>query len=181
MVIYGPRLHFLGFGTSKKLTSVRKVRVFLAQRAAGKKTAVTQAVGNHSRTWLAYNTIHIKAARFIQRIKKSVPDHEVLQTANWHSISWYCKRRTACITHKLFNGNDPNKDIITKRTITRNLRSNLLIQKHQFKSMKYKNSFTYRCATIWNKLSDRDKELDYDDFKRKISLNKDILNDISYT
>ena len=127
------------------------------------------------------NNTHIKAARFIQRIKKSVPDHDVLQKANWRSIFWYSKRRTACITHKLFHGNDPNKDIITKKSITRNLRNNLQIEKHHFRSMKYKNSFVYRCATIWNKLSDSVKNLDYDAFKRSISSNHDILDNISYT
>jgi len=31
------------------------------------------------------NRIHIKAARFIQRIKKSVPDHDILDNVNWRS------------------------------------------------------------------------------------------------
>ena len=112
------------------------------------------------------NAVHVKAARFIQRIKKSVPDNKILEHANWRSISWYCKRRTACITYKLFYEMDPNKNIITKRIIDRNLRNNLQIQKHHFKSVKYKNSFNYRCATIWNKLPDKIKELDYDQFKK---------------
>jgi len=55
---------------------------------------------------------HIKAARFIQQIKKSVPDQDILDSVNWRSIPWYCKRRTACITHKLYHEADPYKDII---------------------------------------------------------------------
>lgn len=130
--------------------------------------------GCHSSEMESIYDNHIETAKFIQRIKKSIPDHEVLQLQT-------AKRRTACNTYNLFIGNNPNKDIITKKTITRNLKSNLQIQKHQFKIMKYKNFFTNRCATIWNKLSGRDKELDYDDFKRKISPNNDILDSISYT
>ena len=88
------------------------------------------------------NTIHIKAARFIKRIKKSIPDTQVLEKANWHSILWYHKRRIACITHKLYYESDPNNNLIKKRNTTRQLRNNLQIQKHSFKSTKFKNSFT---------------------------------------
>jgi len=117
------------------------------------------------------NRIHIKAARFIQRIKKSVPDHDILDNVNWRSIPWYCKRRTACITHKLYHEADPNKDIITKKTSARTLRNNLQIEKQRFNSVKYKNSFNYRCATIWNNIPDRIKRLDYDAFKSYITRN----------
>ena len=47
------------------------------------------------------NSIHLKAARFIERLKKSVPDCDVLYLAKWKSISWYYKRRSMCITHTL--------------------------------------------------------------------------------
>ena len=124
------------------------------------------------------NSIHIKAARFIQRIKKGIPDSEVLLHANWHSIEWYCKRRVVTITHKLFNETDPNKDIIVKKPITRNLRNNLQIVKDKFKYMKYKRSFNYRCATLWNKLPDNLKQLNLSEFKSNISRNYDVLDRI---
>ena len=49
------------------------------------------------------NNIHIKAARFIFRIKKTVSDQEILDKYQRYSISWYYKRRVACITYNLYS------------------------------------------------------------------------------
>ena len=44
--------------------------------------------------------------------------------------------------------------------------------------LKYKRSFMYRSATLWNKLPDNIKELEYDAFKSKLSQNPNILENI---
>ena len=124
------------------------------------------------------NNIHLKAARFIQRVKKTVPDSDVLQAANWHSIMWYYKRRTVCITHKLFHGNDPNENLIQKKQISRNLRKNLQIEKRHFKYVKYKDPFNHRSATIWNNLTDNIKNMDFDKFETKITKNAQLIENI---
>ena len=125
------------------------------------------------------NSIHLKAARFIERLKKSVPDCDVLYLAKWKSIPWYYKRRSMCITHKLFYGNDPNKNLIERKPINRNLRNILQIKKRQFNYVKYKNSFSYRSPSIWNKLDNKIKNLDYDLFKKRVSSNITLLENIN--
>ena len=51
----------------------------------------------------ALNDIHIRAARYIMTIKKSVPKDQVLQTCNWNSMEHYYKRYIACKTYKIYN------------------------------------------------------------------------------
>jgi hypothetical protein len=54
------------------------------------------------------NSIHVKAARFVRKVKKSVIDHDVLTKADWHPICWYYKRRVACIIYQLYHNDDMN-------------------------------------------------------------------------
>ena len=42
------------------------------------------------------NDIHIRAARYIMKIKKSVPKDRVLQICNWNSMGHYYKKSIAC-------------------------------------------------------------------------------------
>ena len=44
--------------------------------------------------------VHIRAARLIHKIHPSIPKTDVLQMANWKSISYMYKRRVACLTHQ---------------------------------------------------------------------------------
>ena len=50
-----------------------------------------------------YWKVHIRAARFFFRLKKSISDNEVLQTVNWKSITHYCKRTLANKAFKIYN------------------------------------------------------------------------------
>ena len=84
-----------------------------------------------------------------------------------------------CITHKLFYGNDPNKNLIESKPIRRNLHNVLQIKKRQFNYVKYKSSFSYRCVTIWNKLDDKIKNLDLEQFKNSITGKCNLLENIN--
>ena len=50
-----------------------------------------------------YINIIIRAARFIMRIKYSVPEEQVLHTCNWNSMEHYYKKSITCKTHKIYN------------------------------------------------------------------------------
>ena len=47
--------------------------------------------------------IHIKAARFIEKIKKSVKDSDVLARAKWKPLDYYYKKHMICKTYKIYN------------------------------------------------------------------------------
>ena len=123
------------------------------------------------------NEIHIKAARFICKIKKSTPDSLVIEQAHWQQISWYYKKRVACITHQLYH-NDPDSTLINIKRSERELRNNMKIEQPAFTTMKYRNSFSYRAAIIWNNLADELKQKPYESFKSAIKENKCYLNQI---
>ena len=54
-------------------------------------------------TMQTLENIHIRAARFICRIKKSIPDTNVLEACNWQPLQNYYKRRLACISYNIFH------------------------------------------------------------------------------
>ena len=53
------------------------------------------------------NKLHIKAARFVMRIKKSVPDNDILRRVKWKPIEYYYKRSIACKVFKIYHGLSP--------------------------------------------------------------------------
>ena len=53
------------------------------------------------------NTIHIRAARFIMKIKKNTSDAEVLRIANWKPMEFYYKKSIACKCYKIYNNLSP--------------------------------------------------------------------------
>ena len=53
------------------------------------------------------NDIHIRAARCIMKIKKSVPKDRVLQICNWNSMEHYYKKSITCKTYKIYNNQSP--------------------------------------------------------------------------
>lgn len=125
------------------------------------------------------NEIHIKAARFICKIKKRVPSPQVLDKAGWHKLDWYYKRRVLCITHQLYHNDSCLSSLVQKRTERRSLRNNLVVTQPSFRYVKYKLSFRYRAAILWNNIQDCVKNKRYDDFKVFIKNNSHILNNIS--
>ena len=98
--------------------------------------------------------LHRKAARFIHRIKKNVPDDKVLQTAGWNSIDWMYKYRISCLTYKIIKNLTPETLSIWKPKIRNNrrLRNNHRTELPYFQKMTYKKSFAYRASSLWNQL-----------------------------
>ena len=98
--------------------------------------------------------IHIRAARFIQHIKSTVPDTDVLEKANWKPIIYYYKRSIACKTYKVYNNlSSPLLNILIKKSCsTRSTRNSLRLELPSFKYVSYKRSFNFRATNIWNNL-----------------------------
>ena len=53
------------------------------------------------------NDIHIRAARYVMKIKKSVPKDRVMQICNWNSMEHYYKKSIACKIYKIYNDQSP--------------------------------------------------------------------------
>ena len=120
--------------------------------------------------------IHIKAARFVERISKSIPDSEVLNVANWKPINFYYKKHLACKTYKIYNGLSPLllQKFISKST-TRTTRNKLKINQPLFQSVAFKRSFAYRAAIVWNNITTSIREKSsVDCFKLALSRSNDI-------
>ena len=116
------------------------------------------------------NNIHIKAARFVCKVKNSIPNDEVLKKCSWKSLIWYQKRRLACIAYQIYNDPDhPLKHPLKKTTNNRQLRNNYKLTMLTYKTVKYKQSFCYRAASIWYNIEDKLKENNYNTFKKEIS------------
>lgn len=98
--------------------------------------------------------IHIKAARFIERIKKKVKDCEVLAQAKWKPLAFYYKKHLTCKTYKIYNDltSPLLKDFINKSTKTKRTRNECKIDQPAFNYVGYKRSFAYRASTSWNLL-----------------------------
>lgn len=139
--------------------------------------------GNSSSTLMKpIESIHLKAARFIGRIKKNVSDETVLKTCNWKQVSWYYKRRVACLTYNIYNELSPSPlaSLVEKRSTTRCTRKNMLIKQPQFKTIRYKTSFRYRASVLWNNLADDIKRKSYETFKLDLTKDVSILNQIQF-
>ena len=98
--------------------------------------------------------IHIKAARFVERISKRVPDTSVLEVANWKPLLFYYKKHLSCKTYKIYNGLSPPllEKLISKPCRTSRTRNKLKIEQPSFHYITYKRSFSYRAATVWNNI-----------------------------
>ena len=106
--------------------------------------------------------VHIRVARFINRVKKSVPDSAVLNTVKWQPIINYYKRSIACKAYKIYNGlSSPLLSDLVKKSTSRTNRNAFKIDLPSFKYVDYKRSFKYRVAIVWNNIpnSIRDKKL----------------------
>ena len=126
--------------------------------------------------------IHIKAARYIKRIRKRVPDNQVLTKAKWHSILHYYKRRIACCAYKIYNElcSPLLLNLIDKSDSKRKNRNDWRLTKTSFKYVAYKRSFRIRVVTIWNNLTpDLKAHRSYDSFKEALK-KSDILDRINF-
>ena len=125
---------------------------------------------------------HLRAARYIKRIKKRIPDHEVLSKAKWRSISHYYKRRIACCAYKIYKEQCSPLlfGLIDKCVSKKKNRNNWRINVPSSKYVDYKRSFRIRVVTIWNNLSTELKACDsYDSFKEALK-KSDILDRINF-
>ena len=85
--------------------------------------------------------IHIRAARFICRLKKNIPNSDVLEKCKWKPLSYYYKKRLACIAHSIYYESAPRPllDIMVKKHNTRNTRNNIAFGIPKFKTLNYKH------------------------------------------
>ena len=127
--------------------------------------------------------LHIRAGRFIKKVKKSVPDNLVLQHIGWCPLTTYYKRSLACKTYKILNNlSSPLLDnLITKTTSTRVTRNSLKVDPPKYRYVDYKRSFCYRAAHIWNNIPVCIREKpSYDSFKYALK-KSDALKKLIFT
>ena len=138
--------------------------------------------GNCSQTLMnSIERTHVRAARFIFRLKKSTPDLAVLNTANWKPISYYYKRSVACKAYKIYYGlSSPLLSDLLQKSTRRATRNALKVDLLTFKYVDYKRSFRYRAAIVWNNLPNDLPELpSYNSFKSNLK-KSDVLEKISF-
>ena len=93
----------------------------------------------------ALNDIHIRAARYIMKIKKSVPKDQVLHTCNWNSMEHYYKKSIACKTYKISNNlTSPLLGNLIKKSQSRSTRNHFKPDLPRLKYAKFKKSLMYR-------------------------------------
>ena len=105
--------------------------------------------------------VHIRAARPIHKIHPSISKADVLQTANWKSVSYMYKRTVACLTHQALYDKELSADIqdlVTIQSTTRNMRNNLKLAPQRPKIEYGRKTFKQRAAIIWNTLSESIKK-----------------------
>ena len=98
--------------------------------------------------------IHIRAARFICKLKKKVSDMRVLDQVKWKPICYYYKRSLACKAYKIYNeiGSPLLNNLIQKSSSTRTTRNSMRLDFIKYKYVGYKRSFAYRVAILWNNI-----------------------------
>ena len=126
------------------------------------------------------NDVHIKAARFTCKIKKKVPDKEVLSSCGWQSINHYYKRRIAYIAFDIYNQctPEPIQSLLSKYNTTRNTRNKMNFVVPKFNSNLFKNSFTFKAVHLWNNLPIKIKEMNRVNFRNELKQNPNLVNKI---
>ncbi len=138
--------------------------------------------GNCSTTLLSsIEKVHIRAARFIHRIKKSIPDSNVLAFVKWKEIIYYHKKSIACKVYKIYNGLcSPLLSGLISKTAGRTNRNLYKIDQPPFKYVDHKRSFNYRAAIVWNNIPNSIREKDsYNSFKNALK-KSDCLDKINF-
>ena len=139
--------------------------------------------GNCSSALMAsIERIHIRAARFIHRVKKSTPEIRVLQSVGWKPILHYYKRSLACKTYNIYNHlvSPLLFDLITKSS-SRSTRNTQRLNIPSFRFVDYKRSYKYRAANIWNNIPSTIREKpSFDSFKAALK-RTDALDKINFT
>ena len=98
--------------------------------------------------------LHLRSARFVKRISKRVSDSDVLTIAKWKDILHYYKRSVAVKAYQIYHKTAPIQlhSLLKPKTgrTTRNVQG---VELPSFRYSKYKSSFAYRSAIIWNNLT----------------------------
>ena len=138
--------------------------------------------GNCSPTLLSkVEKVHIRAARFINRVKKSVPDIYVLSRVGWKEIIYYYKKSIACKVYKIYNGlSSPLLSGLIEKSDSRKNRNSFKINQPSFKYVDQKRSFNYRAAIVWNNIPLDIRQKDsYDAFKKALK-KSDCLEKVNF-
>ena len=125
--------------------------------------------------------VHIRAAKFIHRIKKSVPDTVVLDRVKWKPIIHYYKRALACKAYKIYNNlSSPLLSNLVTKSQSLATRNAYKIDVPPFKYADFKRSFQYRVTIVWNNIPNPIREKNsYECFKNDLN-NSNILDKISF-
>ena len=104
---------------------------------------------------------HICAARLIHNLSPSIPKHEVLSKVKWQSLSYFYKKRLACIAYQAYYNLAPPSitSLFTKHSTNYNLRDNLKFDLTHNYWKGNNDSFTHRASIIWNSLPVKIKSL----------------------
>ena len=126
---------------------------------------------------------HIRAARLIHNLSPSLPKHEILSKVKWHSLSYFYKKRLACIAYQAYFNLAPSNltELFTKHATKYNLRDNLKFDlTHKF--WKGQNdSFIHRASIIWNSLPTKIKTApSLAAFKASLVKNSKCIDSISF-
>ena len=107
-----------------------------------------------------FSGIYIRVARLIHNLIPSIAKHEVLSEVKWHSLSYFRKKRLACIAYQAYYNLAPPSipNVFTKHATNYNLREIKFDLTHTH--WKGNNaSLTDRASIIWNSLSVKIKSL----------------------
>ena len=123
---------------------------------------------------------HIRAARIIKRIQKTVKDHEVLKLANWQNIAYIYKRRIASEVYKVVHSpaSHRHQDLF-KIVETRTKGKQLQIKRTNTELEK--NSVFFRGPVVWNRLQREIREQKtLENFKKTLKKDINIIDKISF-
>ena len=123
---------------------------------------------------------HIRAARIIKRIPKTVKDHEVLKLANWQNIAYIYKRRIASEMYKVVHSPASHRlQDLFKIVETRTKGKQLQIKRTNTELGK--NSLFFRGPVVWNRLEREIREQKtLENFKKTLKKDVNIINKISF-
>ena len=127
---------------------------------------------------------HIRAARIINRVPKTVKNEDVLTTVKWKDLAYVSKRRLACLSHQVYNNNiiEEILGLFKKKDYTRDMRDCVLFILPRPRSNIERSPFKYRAALVWNNLPVHlEKVTSYDSVKKRLSKNSKILEQISFS
>ena len=123
---------------------------------------------------------HIRAARIIKRIPKTVEDHDVLKLANWQNVAHIYKRRIASEMYKVVHSPASHRlQDLFKIVETRTKEKQLQIKRTNTELGK--NSLFFRGPVVWNRLQrDIREQKTLENFKKTLKKDINIIDKISF-